>query len=289
MGAPSATLRAQWLGQQLREMRERADLTLKDVGDYINRNASTVSRMEVGMPPARIPEVLADLDLCGIDDPQHRDMLRSMARDVWQKGWWEGFRGDVASTLIDWIWLENRSNEIWCFEPIVLPGLLQTRDYAKALIQASNVDATPEQIDRFVEARMARQQRLISHDAEPGDEPLAIFAIVDEAALRRQIGGPEVMLAQQRHLHEMIGRDNVTVTILPAAAGAHASPDGSFNVFLMDAPYPDVACMTTPAGNVIVEGDEAKRLTDIYDRLTTQALKPPASRTFLADLITSLE
>lgn len=288
MGAPSATLRAQWLGQQLREMRERADLTLKDVGDYINRNASTVSRMEVGMPPARIPEVLAYLDLCGIDDSQHRDMLRSMARDVWQKGWWEGFRGDVASTLIDWMWLENRSNEIWCFEPIVLPGLLQTRNYAKALIEADDVDATPQQVDRFVEARMARQQRLFL-DEDSEEEPLALFAIVDEAALRRQVGGPEVMQAQLRHLHEMIDRDNVTVTVLPATTGAHASPNGSFNVFMMDLPYPDVAGMSTAAGNVIVEGDEAKRLTNIYDRLARQAMNPPTSRKFLADLITSLE
>jgi transcriptional regulator with XRE-family HTH domain len=284
MAGPSATLRAQWLGQQMREMRERANLTLKDVGDYVNRNASTVSRLEAGMPPPRVPEVLAYLDVCGIDDPQRRDSLRAMARDVWQKGWWDGFAGDVAGSLIDWIWLENRAVEIWSFQAIVLPGLLQTREYAEALIRTANFDATPEQIERFVEARMARKQ-LLSRD----DDPVALFAIVDEAVLRRTVGGPEVMRAQLEHLREVAAGDHVTLMILPADAGAHASPDGSFDIFLMAPPYPDAACLSTPAGTLVVETDDAARLTAAYDRLRGQALGPGDSLAYLSDLVKRLE
>ena len=93
----ASTLRAQWLGQQLRQMREAAGLTLKQVGDYINRDASTVSRLESGVVAARVPEVLAYLDVCGVDDRRRRDDLTAMAKDAWQKGWWDGFNADVVA------------------------------------------------------------------------------------------------------------------------------------------------------------------------------------------------
>lgn len=283
MNEQGATLRAQWLGQQLREMREQARLTLKDVGEYVSRNASTVSRMESGLVPARVPEVLAYLDVCGVDDPQRRDALRTMARDAWQKGWWDGFVGDVTGHLIDRIWLESRAVEIHAFETTVLPGLLQTRGYADALIRTAHLDATPAQVNRYVEARMARQQ--ILH----GDTPVRFSAVVEEGVVNRMVGGDRVMVTQLRRLHELAGSDHITLQVLGGDTGAHASPDGTFDLFQMAAPYPDAACLTTPAGSIIVESAAADRLAQVYDRLRKQAMPPDETREFLGELIECLE
>ena len=277
------TLRAQWLGQQLREMRETAKLTLKEVGDFIKRNPSTVSRIESGMLPARVPEVLAYLDICGVDDRKRRDDLKTMSEDAWQKGWWDGFTADVAGSLIDWIWLESRATEIFSFQVGVLPGLLQTRDYAEALIRAADVDASEEQVTRFVELRMARQQRL------DDDDPIRLSTIIDEGALRRMVGGPEVMRAQLAHLREAARRQHVEILVLPADAGAHASPDSAFDVFRMRPPYPFAGCISTAAGNLVVEGAKAEALVRTYDRLRDVALREKAAIAFLTDLQTRLE
>jgi hypothetical protein len=275
----AATLRAQWLGQQLREMREAAGLTLKAVGDYVNRNASTVSRMESGVVSARVPDVLAYLDICGIDDPRRRADLTTMARDAWQKGWWDGFTVDTASLLIDWIWLENRAVKVRCFQIGVVPGLLQTPEYAAALIHADQPDLAPAQVERFVELRLTRQQRLRE------DEPLAVSAVVDEAVLRRPVGGPAVMRAQLEHLRELTRHKHIEVRVLPASQGAHASPDGGFDILDMPRPYARVACISTAAGIVVIEGREVDGLIRKYDRLYRAALRPKESDAFLLSMI----
>ncbi len=277
------TLRAQWLGQQLREMREGAGRTLRDVGECLNRNASTVSRIESGMLPARVPEVLTYLDVCGIDDPKRRDDLKTMAQDVWQKGWWDGLTANVAASLIDWIWLESRATAIDSFQDSVIPGLLQTREYAEAVIRAADDHLPNEQLTRFVDLRMNRQQLL----SQP--EPIRLSAIIDEGALRRMIGGPEVMRAQLAHLRAMAGWPNVEIMILPLAAGAHASPNGAFDVFRMRRPYPPAGCISTVVGTVVVEGEKADSLHQRYDRLRRAALRNGAVQRVLFDLEARLE
>lgn len=277
------TLRAQWLGQQLREMRESRKLTLKAVGDFIKRDPSTVSRIESGMLPARVPEVLAYLDICGIDDRQRREDLKTMSEDAWQKGWWDGFTANVASSLIDWIWLESRATEIRSFQVGVLPGLLQTREYAEALIRAAHADVTEEQIVRFIELRMTRQQRLA------GDDPVRLSTVIDEGALRRLVGGAEVMRAQLAYLREVTRRRHIEVLVLPADVGAHPSPNGAFDVFRMRSPYPVAGYISTTAGNVVVEGDSAETLLRTYDRLREVALREKATLAFLSDLEAHLE
>jgi hypothetical protein len=280
---PAFTLRAQWLGQQLREMREGAGLTLKDVGNYIQRNGSTVSRMESGMLPARVPEVLTYLDLCGIDDPKRRSDLKGMAEDVWRKGWWDGFTADVVGSLIDWIWLESRAIGVKAFQVGVVPGLLQTKGYAEALIRTEQPDATEEQVARFVEVRLARQARVIGTDA------LQLSAVIDEGALRRLVGGRSVMRAQINKLAELARLPNIELAVLPAENGAHASPDGGFDLLTMSRPYPMVAGISTAAGNLVIEGAEVGALSRKYDRLCGAALRDDAADAFLLDLLKRLE
>jgi transcriptional regulator with XRE-family HTH domain len=270
------TLRAQILGQKLRELREEHQLTLKEVAEYLQRDASTISRFEAGILPARVPEVLAYLDLCGVDDPRRRDALRRLSQDVFQKGWWDGYTDEVAGSLIDRIWLESRALEIRAFETVVLPGLLQTRAYAEALIRAADPDAPATQIDRWVEIRMARQQLL------DRSEPVRLTAIIDEGALRRRVGGNASMRAQLDHLAEAATRPNVEIMVLPAAAGAHACPDGSFEILHMPEPYDDVGYARTPAGDIYVEATGAERLAATYHRLGEQAIGEAEMLAFIA-------
>jgi transcriptional regulator with XRE-family HTH domain len=260
------TLRAQLLGEQLRELREEARLTLKAVAEYVQRDPSTVSRFESGVLPARIPEVLAYLDLCGVDDPRRRDALRRLSQDVFQKGWWDGYVDDVAGSLVDRIWLESRASAIHIFDVVVLPGLLQTRDYAETVIRAADPDAPDEQIQRWVEVRMTRQQLLTKA------EPVQLTAILDEAVLRRAVGGTAAMRTQLDHLISVAAKPNIEIMVLPAAAGAHASPDGAFAIFEMPEPYPDVGYLETAAGEVCVEAADVERLATAYDLLRGMAL-----------------
>ena len=270
------TLRAQWLGQQLRELREEARLTLKEVAEYIQRDPSTVSRFESGVLPARVPEVLAYMDLCGIDDPHRRDALKRLSQDVFQKGWWDGYASDVAGSLVDRIWLESRARQIHSFQVVVVPGLLQTEQYAETVIRAEEPTATDEQVRRWVEVRMARQQPLSD------EEPLLLEAIIDEAVMRRLVGGPHVLRDQLDHLLQIGSHPNVDIRVLPASAGAHASPDGAFEIFEMADPYPDVGYLGTPAGELCVESPGVARLVRAYDRLREMALQPDESVGFIS-------
>ncbi|WP_422772709.1 helix-turn-helix domain-containing protein [Plantactinospora sp. WMMC1484] len=287
-GAPMAdhrgpTLRAQWLGNELREMREHAGLTLKEVAEYIRRNSSTVSRFESGTLPVRVPEVLAYLDICGVDDPDRRAKLKTMSQELFRKGWWDGYAADVAGSLIDRIWLESRATEIHYFQPVAVPGLLQTREYAAAIIRCANSAASSQQIDRWIELRMTRQQ-LLDREAR-----LRLTAVIDEGVIRRLVGGPAVMRAQLTHLIALSERPDIEIRILPFEAGAHASPDGQFDLFRMAEPYPDVACMQTPSGAVYVEATAAVPLVAAYDRLRDAALSTSDSIAHLADLVTRME
>lgn len=277
------TLRAQWLGNELREMREQAGLTLREVAEYLRRNASTVSRLESGLLPARVAEVLAYLDICGVEDDKRRQDLKVMSGELFRKGWWDGYAADVTGSLIDRIWLESRATSICYFQPVVVPGLLQTRAYAETVIRTANGAASEEQIQRWIELRLARQ-RLLDRD-----EPVHLSAVVDESVVRRLVGGRSVMREQLLHLLALMDRPGVELRVLPFDAGAHASPDGQFDLFMMAEPYPDAACMQTPAGAVYVEADKAAAHVAAYDRLCGAAMSTANTAAFLSKLAARLE
>ncbi|WP_433255335.1 helix-turn-helix domain-containing protein [Streptosporangium sp. CA-135522] len=269
------TLRAQWLGKHLREFRESAKLTLRQAGDYLQRDAGTISRLESGIIPARASDVLALLNLYGVDDQKVRDGLERLSRDIWQKGWWDGYATEALGGMLDHAWLEARAREIRSYGAMVVPGLLQTRDYATAVITAGDADVPGEQIERWVEFRMSRQRVL---DAE---EAPNVEVVLDEAVLHRAIGGMKVMRAQLERLAEVMTSPNVTIRVLPFAAGAHASPEGSFAIFDMPEPYSDVACVETRGGAVYMEAEGVEGFARAYDSLRDAALAPDESTTII--------
>lgn len=276
------TLRAQWLGQQLRELREANELTLNDAADYLQRNNGTVSRFETGEYPIRRPDVMALLDLYGVSDGQRRSALMKLSEEVWQKGWWDGYADDVAGWLIDYVWLESRANAIHTFDITAVHGLLQTREYAEALIRTADPDASDAQVERWVELRMARQEVL------DRDDPPRLSVILDEAALQRVVGGPTIMAAQLGRLADS-SRSNIDVRILPFRAGAHPSTSGAFSVLTMTDPFPEVAYVESPAGAIYIETPETDRLVTLYDRLWQGSLEADDSAELIAKAAEELQ
>ncbi|WP_329084103.1 MULTISPECIES: helix-turn-helix domain-containing protein [unclassified Streptosporangium] len=262
MAAPKwITLRSQWLGQQLRELRETNDLLLKDVAEYLQRDPGTISRFESGGYPIRRPDLFALLDLYGVADGHRREALLKLSQEVWQKGWWDGYAGEVVGWLIDYVWLESRAREIHTFDNTLLPGLLQTEAYARAVIAAADFDVDVEQRTRWLELRMSRQGIL------KGDVPPRLSAIVDEGVLRRRVGGSECMATQLRHLAECAVQSNIEVRVLPFSAGAHASPTGAFRILKVEDPFPEVAYADTAKGAIYIESPDTERLVQTYDEL----------------------
>ncbi|MEV7968754.1 helix-turn-helix transcriptional regulator [Sphaerisporangium sp. NPDC088356] len=272
MGARKGpTLRAQWLGKQLRELREAAKLTLRDAGDYIQRDQSSLSRMEQGITPMRVPDVLTLLNLYGVSDVNLRDGLERLSREIWQKSWWDGYAGAFTGRIIDHAWLESRAIELRSYDAMVIPGLLQTREYAEAVIRAADPNKPQERIHIWAEFRLNRQQVLSR------DEPLRLSVLLDEAVLHRRVGGRDVLRGQLQHLIKAAEGPNISIRVLPFDAGASASPEGPFTIFNMPEPYPDVAYIETRAGAIYVEGDDMERFAQAYDCLQKATLAPDDS------------
>ncbi|MDG4797190.1 helix-turn-helix transcriptional regulator [Micromonospora sp. WMMD1082] len=259
------------MGQQIKEIREGAGITLKQAGEYLERDPSTVSRFESAEYPIRRADLLALLDFYSVSDQRRRAGLLTLREEVWQKGWWDGFADAVDRRFIDYVWLESRAQAIHSFDGTLLPGLLQTSPYAEAAIRAADPDLGDEQVMRAVELRIMRQQVLT------GDEPTQLHAILDEALLLRTALKPEAMRDQLRHLSECAHRPNIEIRVLPFKAGAHASPAGAFKVFTMVEPYPDVAYTETLGGAIYVETPGAERFVQTYDRLQRVTLTPEES------------
>lgn len=279
------TLRAQWLGQTLRELRERNGLTLKEAGEYLQRSLAAISRYELAEWPIRRGDVLALLDLYRVSDERERRRLIELAEDVWRTDEWDAEYGDLIDrTFIDLPWLESRANRICSYDAMNVPGLLQTRQYAEAVIRtAEGPGALPTLIERGVALRMERQQVL------EGSSPTHVDAIVDEAVLRRPVGGHPVMRKQLDHLQSVARRRNVRVRIVPLAVGSHAGFDGSFRIFELPQPYPEVAYVESLGGRLYIEYPRSSRFVKAYSRIEQVALGQTESAARMAQIAEELD
>jgi transcriptional regulator with XRE-family HTH domain len=266
------TLRARWLGEELRRLREAKGLTARAAGEYIQRHQGTVSRFESGEYPIRRGDLLAFLDLYGVTNKRQRDGLLALREEVWRTGWWDGYAGDVDHRFIDYVWLESHATLIRCYDVELHVGLLQTERYATAVIRAAEPDATEEQVVRWVELRMARQRIL------EGEKPVAIRGVLNEAVLLRKVGDPDVMKEQLEHLLECAARPNIDIQVLPLSSGSPVGNTGSFRIVAMGEPFSEnVAYQETMLGMLYVESPDNERFMHAYDRLEKAALGPPES------------
>ncbi|MEU3456699.1 helix-turn-helix transcriptional regulator [Micromonospora sp. NPDC006766] len=279
------TLRAQWLGQQMRELRERRGLTLKYVARFLERDFSSLARYERAEWPFRRDLVVQLLDLYGVYDESERDRLIQLAQDAWRVDRWDNdFDKTIYDTsFIDFPWLESRAEQVCTYAALLIPGLLQTRDYAEAVIRNAEPSSTSEvQIRKWVQLRMDRQRLL---DAP---SPTRLAVIIEEAALRRPVMSRGVMASQLVHLTETARKPTVEIRILPSTLGLHAGLDGTFWIFKMPSPYSDVAHAETLGGRLFMESDKALRYVRAYDRLREAALSASESAKLIAALAEEL-
>ncbi|TQL76322.1 helix-turn-helix protein [Stackebrandtia endophytica] len=263
-------MRAVWLGQALKKIREEAKLTTRQVGYHVGKDASTISRMESG--DVSVPEAILSgiIEVCGVTDSHRISDLTIIRRDAAHGGWWDGYRRDVASTLMDRAWLESIATSIQSYETMVLPGLLQLPTYAEALMRNGATSASDAEIRRWVDMRMQRQIILSRY------RPVKFTSIIDEQLLYRSIGRPDVMGDQLGFLLEIGQRPNVDIWVMPSTVCAGVT--SSFEVFTLTEPYPQVGYVSTPAGDLCVEGETLDDLNREYDRLKEHSLAPERSQ-----------
>jgi transcriptional regulator with XRE-family HTH domain len=277
------TLRRRRLGAELRRLREQAELTIQDVASHLECSGSKVSRIETGHVSATPRDVRDMLQLYGVGD-ERREALIRLARELRRPGWWTEY-ADVPGGIRAYASLETAASSIDTFMTSLVPSLLQTPDYARAVMRAILPDLARGEVDRRVELRIKRQAVLDEAD------PPTLRAVLDEALLGRRIGPPEVMAEQIRHLADTARRPAVTLQVLPLTAGGHAGLDGPFTVLgYADRAEPDFVVLDSVMGELYLETDEElRRYRDVFDRLRAAAYGPERSVALLRERQAELE
>jgi len=274
------TVRRRRLGAELRRLREAHSLKLEEVAEQLGLAPSTLSRIETGKAPTKSAYLTAMLGMYGVDDPGARKVLVDMAREGHRKGWWSIYDDVLPSGFDIYVGLEAEACGLRSYETDVVHGLLQTTDYALAVLRELRPRDSDEQIRRVVDLRMQRQRLL---DQDP---PLDLWLILDEGAIRRNIGGTAVMRPQLEHLIQASRWSNVTLQVLAFASGAHAGLTGPFSILeFPERSDEDVAYTESVGGMIYMEKDREVRLcAEAFDRMRATALSPAASVEFLQDV-----
>jgi transcriptional regulator with XRE-family HTH domain len=274
----SPTVRRRRLGMELRRLREASSLMIEDVAKHLECSMSRVSRIETGKSVARIRDVRDMLDLYQVGDEIQREQLLTLAKDAQQRGWWTEYESVLSAGLDTYVGLEASAASIRTFQTHLVPGLLQTEEYSRALIKVGQPTESSVNIDRMISLRRRRQAML----ADAGT--LEMWAVLDEAVLRRPIGGHAVMRAQLARLLEVDELPSVTIQVLPFTRGAHPGLGGAFTIIGFPDPTDlDVVYVDSPAGNIFLEKDkDVRRHTTWFDHLRAAALPPDESTDFIA-------
>ena len=277
------TLRARRLAAELQRRREATGMSREEVARQLEWSTSTLFRIETGRNRPQPGNVRMLLELYGVTGPE-RDGLIQLTREARQPGWWHSFRDVLPNPYEVYIGLEAGAASIRNFEPIVVPGLLQTADYARETFRNGPIELDPEEVERLLEVRLARQQ-ILTRDDRP-----RLWAVIDEAVIHRAVGGSEVMRGQLRHLADATRQGKTTVQVVPYHAGAHAGTTGPF--VILDYAHvtdPAVVYVETLAGDIYLEErSDVDRYTLAFDRLVAAALHPDDSVQLIEHLASSL-
>jgi transcriptional regulator with XRE-family HTH domain len=275
----SPSLRRRRLAAELRKLRDQSGLSATDAAKKLGWQASRLSRIETRQSGITTPDLRKMLDAYDVEDEEYRAYLAELARRVNERGWWQKYAGMIVSEYADLISLEGEARTIRTYEQELVPGLLQTPDYARATLRIGKPTATIEQIDRRVEVRMERQEVLTRADPPP----LRLNVVLSEGVLRRPVGGYDVMRQQIEYLIQPRDRANVTVQVLPFDAGVHPAMVGPFTMITF--PDPDdlgVVFVENATGALFMEEPEHIRIyQEFWGSLQASALSPDESKTFL--------
>lgn len=274
------TLRKRQLGMELRRLRDAAGLTREDAADEIACSPTKITHLESGRNSPRKAELMVLLQLYGADAQVHT-ALEALRREASERGWWSTAR--LPEWLAAYVGLEADASSLRALALELIPGLLQTEDYARQTQVLATHMTQPDEVDRHVVARMQRQHRLTD------SEPLRFSAVVSEAALRRCASHPAIARGQLQHLIDRAGLPNVELRVLPFSAGLHPSMSGSFTLLsfpdeaLPDAAYQEYAV----GGHLIDEQVIVARLDRLFAALRDQALGADESLVLISELLTS--
>jgi transcriptional regulator with XRE-family HTH domain len=269
------------LGSQLRRLRERRGITREDAGYTIRASGSKISRMELGRVSFKERDVTDLLSLYGVEDAAERAVLVELARQANSPGWWHKY----SDVLPDWfgvyVGLEEAASLIRIYELQFVPGLLQTADYARAVIRLGQRTAEPREVEHRVSLRMDRQGVLSKPNAP------RLWAIVDEAVLRRPIGGAEVMRGQLRWLIEAAEQPNITLQVIPFRIGGHAAEAGSFTIMRFPEPdLPDVVYLEQLTSALYLDKrEDSDRYTEVMERLSLESEPPERTAEVLTRIL----
>ncbi|MFF7052641.1 helix-turn-helix domain-containing protein [Streptomyces griseorubiginosus] len=277
-------VRRRKLGAELRALRASAGLTSGEAARLVGWHQSKVSRIETGASGVKPADVRLLLDAFGVTDADLRELLLVLAGSDGGGGgrhhWWHAYRGVLPPTYRDFISLESQASEMRTLETSVVPGLLQTPEYARAVTRAAVDGLDDERLDALVEVRLARQ------DVLRAERPLELSAVLDEAVLRREVGGPEVMTRQLHRLLEAARLPQVCLQVLPFTAGAHVGITGPFVIFSFSSTSDlDVVVLDHLTSSLYLERKEdLEAYTEAFNTLQGHALSPEESLDYIAGI-----
>ncbi len=272
------TVRLRRLAAELRRLREEAGLSQAEVSEKTDINLATLHRIETAKTKPQLRTLNALLDAYGATGSRRTGLVK-LQKEAKQRGWLHGFEADLPGQYSAYIGLEAEAQQAINYESLFVPGLLQTEDYARAVIRGVRPTTTDDEVEIRVAARLQRQALL------EGDTPLRLWAILDEAALSRTVGSDAVMRDQLAHLVRQAKRPHVTLQVVPFSAGAHSGMPGSFIVLKFGTDDPDVIHIDSMAGGLFLEKEaDIQRYNYICEHLRAVALSPNDSAALIASL-----
>jgi transcriptional regulator with XRE-family HTH domain len=272
------------LGSQLRRLREAKDISREDAGYSIRASESKISRLELGRVSFKERDVADLLTLYGVTAEDDRAPLLALVREANQPGWWQTFTDVLPNWFQPYIGLEEAASLIRTYEVQFVPGLLQSEDYARAVITQGSRGVPADLLERRIGVRTNRQKLLAR------DNPPRLWMVVDEAALRRPIGGRKVMRAQLEHLINLTELPNLTLQVMPIRFGAHAAEGGAFSILRFPEPdLPDVVYIEHLTGAVYLDKrDEVDRYLEVMNRLAVDGTQPDTTAELLTTIIAEM-
>jgi transcriptional regulator with XRE-family HTH domain len=281
---PTPTLRLRRLAAELRRLRTAAGLTREEVTERTGINEATLYRIETAKARPQTRTLTALLELYRVVEADRAELL-ALSRQSAEQSWLQSFPTELPEPYPTYISFEGEARSLLNYECLFIPGLLQTEQYARAALQRGMPTGTKDEIQRLVEARMARQAVLTR------DPPLRLWAIVDEAALHRPVGGREVMGVQLERLAEAAELPQVTLQAIPYEIGGHPGMAGSFVILQFgEAAASDVVYIESQAGDLFLESEtDLSRFSAIFEHLRALALPPEASVSLISRIVQEMK
>ena len=269
------------LGAQLRRLREQAGISREDAGYQIRASGSKISRMELGRVSFRERDIADLVEFYGVIDPTEKELLLTLAREANAAPWYSKFGDAMPDWFAMYVGLEESASLIRGYDMQFVPGLLQTEEYARAVIQVGAVSADEAEIDRRVALRLGRQKLLTR------EEPPRFWVVMDEAALWRPIGGRDVMRGQLMRLMAVVEEPSITLQVMPFKFGGHAAEGGAFTILrFADEEMSDIVYLEQlTTAQYLDKPDDVERYAAVMERLSVTAASPERTQEILTGLL----